>query len=272
MRRPHRTTARRGARRARRLSLPVLTTAVLASLTLPASLAHAADCPGADLLPAIASVPTAKAATLCLLNDERAARGLVPLSTQADLEEAAQRYSQAMVQHRFFAHVSPGGQTLSDRLVGYAAPAREWTTGENLAWGEGALATPSSIVRGWMNSPSHRDNVLNGDFTEIGVGIVGGTPSGGLPAVSATYTTEFGFRTLASRAGASSRASASSTGALRTPTTSTKRLSAKQKAQISKRCHRIAKRTKASKKTRTARYDRCVRKETRAARARAARR
>ena len=115
MRRPHRTTARRGARLARRLSLPVLTTAVLASLTLPASLAHAADCPGADLLPAIASVPTAKAATLCLLNDERAARGLLPLSAQPALESAAANYAQAMVQQRFFAHVSPGGQTDSRR-------------------------------------------------------------------------------------------------------------------------------------------------------------
>ena len=258
---PQRTTARPGARFARRVSLPVMTTAVLASLMLTAAPAHAADCAGADLLPALSSVPTAKSATLCLLNNERATRGLAPLSTQPELETAAQNYAQAMVQHRFFAHVSPGGQTLADRLADYTGAAFDYTTGENLAWGEGALATPSAIVRNWMGSPSHRDNILNRDFDEIGVGIVSGTPSGGLPAVSATYTTEFGSRTFATTSGSSLRTSASSAS-----TTSTKRLSAKKKAQISKRCHRVAKRTRASKKVRTARYSRCVRKQTRAAR------
>lgn len=264
---PQHTTFRLGFRLARRLSLPVMTTAVLASLTLTASPAHAADCAGANLLPALASVPTAKAATLCLLNNERTTRGLPALSTQPELEAAAHNYSQAMVQHRFFAHVSPGGQTIVDRLAGYTGAAPTFTTGENLAWGEGALATPSAIVRGWMGSAGHRDNILNGNFSEIGVGIVGGTPSGGLPALSATYTTEFGSRTLATTTGSSLRASASASSVAPgvSSTTSTKRLSAKQKAQISKRCHRVAKRTKASKKVRKARYDRCVRKQTRAA-------
>ena len=262
---PQRTTARPVSRLARRLSLPVTATAVLASLTLAASPAHAADCAGANLLPALSSVPTAKAATLCLLNDERATRGLAPLSTQAELATAAQKFSQAMVQHRFFAHVSPGGQTITDRLAGYTGAALSYTTGENLAWGEGALATPSAVVRGWMGSASHRDNILNVHFTQIGVGIAGGTPSGGLPALSATYTTEFGSRTLARTSG-SLRTSASLVATRSASrTTSTKRLSAKKKAQISKRCNRVAQRTKASKKVRKARYNRCVHKETRAA-------
>ena len=265
---PQRTTARPGISLARRLSLPVMTTAVLASLTLAASPAHAADCAGANLLPALSSVPTAKAATLCLLNNERATRGLAPLSTHAELESAAQNFSQAMVQQRFFGHVSPGGQTITDRLADYTGAALTHTIGENLAWGEGALATPATIVRGWMGSAGHRDNILNGHFTEVGVGIAGGTPSGGLPALSATYTTEFGARTLATTSGSSLRAAASSVESVEpatAPTSSPKRLSAKQKAQISKRCHRVAKRTKGSKKVRKTRYDRCVRKATRAA-------
>jgi uncharacterized protein YkwD len=222
-------------------------------------------CAGSWLRPTAANAAQVKAATLCLLNDERASRGLAALSTQPDLESAAQTYSQAMVAQRFFGHVSPGGQTLTGRLADYTAAALSYTTGENLAWGEGALATPSAIVRSWMASPGHRDNILNGDFSEIGVGIAGGTPSGGLPALSATYTTEFGARTLATTSGSSLRAAASSDGAGSTRTTSRKRLSAKKKAQISKRCHRVAKRTKGSKKVRKARYERCVRKETRAA-------
>lgn len=250
-----------GMRRTRRT---LVATAIAASLTMSASTAHAADCTAANLLPAIASVPTATSATLCLLNDERTSRGLSPLSSQPTLQAAATSYSQAMVRQNFFSHVSPGGQTLSDRLVSYVGSASTWRTGENLAWGEGTLAAPSAIVRGWMASPSHRDNILNGAFREIGIGIVGGTPKGSLPAASATYTTHFGARTSAPSASAA-RASVAS---VSTGTSSTKRISAKKKKQISQRCHRVARRTKASKKTRTARYNRCMRTQLRAAKKR----
>ncbi|MBW3606953.1 MAG: CAP domain-containing protein [Actinobacteria bacterium] len=247
----------------RRTRLTILATAIAASLTVSASSAHAAACTGASLLPAVASVATAKSATLCLLNAERGARGLVSLSSQPTLETTATSYSQAMVRQSFFSHVSPGGQTVSDRLASYVGSASSWRTGENLAWGEGTLATPSAIVRGWMASPSHRTNILNGAFREIGIGIAGGTPKGSLPAISATYTTHFGTRTPASSS--STRVSVAS---LSTGTRSTKRISAKKKKQISKRCHRVARRTKASKKTRTARYKRCMRTQLRAAKKR----
>lgn len=250
----------------RRIRRTMLATAIAASLTMSASTAHAADCPGANLLPAIASVPTAKAATLCLLNNERAARGLAPLAPEGTLEAAATAYSQAMVQQRFFGHVSPGGQTITERLRSYAGPASKWVTGENLAWGEGTFATPNAIVRGWMQSASHRDNVLNGTFRDIGIGIVGGTPRGGLPALSATYTTELGTRTVASSPVSSLRASASAKrNSVKKKST---RISAKKKKQISKRCHRVSRRTKASKKTRKTRYDRCMRSKLRAAKKR----
>lgn len=247
----------------RRTRRTLLATAIAASLTMSASPAHGAQCSGADLLPLAASVSTAKSATLCLLNGERAARGLSSLSSQPTLEAAATSYSQAMVRQGFFGHVSPGGQTITGRLASYTELASSWRTGENLAWGEGARATPSSIVRGWMQSPSHRDNILSGAFREIGIGIAGGTPEGSLPAVSATYTTEFGARTLGSSPASPLRASASSVGRK----TST-RISAKKKKQISRSCRRVARRTKASKKTRQARYDRCMRIELRGAKKR----
>lgn len=246
--------------------LPLVATAIFASLTLSASSAHAADCYGADLVPAVASVSTAKAATLCLLNDERASRGLGTLSSQSTLETAATEYSRSMVQLRFFGHVSPGGQTISERLRSYTRSASRWRTGENLAWGEGSRATPSAIVKAWMESPSHRANVLNGSFDEIGIGIVDGTPRGGVPALSATYTTELGARTLRS-SGSALRASTASVGSAGSKSS---RLSAKKKKQISKRCHRVARRTKASRNTRQKRYDRCVRTQVRAAKTRQA--
>lgn len=247
----------------RRKHLPAFVTTVIASLALAAPAAHAADCAGANLLPALASVPTAKAATLCLINDERAAHGLAPLSVDPVLETAATAYSKAMVSQRFFDHVSPGGQTIEQRLAAYVASATSYAVGENLAWGEGPLATPASIVRSWMASDGHRDNILSRSYDEIGVGIAGGSPRGSLPAIAATYTTEFGA-TSSSATGAA-RASASSLEPLAVRQTTVKRVSAKKKAQLSKRCHRAAKRTKASKKTRKARYDRCMRKSLRAA-------
>jgi uncharacterized protein YkwD len=253
----------------RRLTqLPVFVTTLIASLAIATPAASAADCAGGMALRALSSIPTAKAATLCLLNAEREARGLAPLSVDPVLETAAMTYSQAMVQQRFFQHVSPAGQTIEERLASYVASAAgSWSIGENLAWGEGPLATPASIVRGWMASSGHRDNILNGAFAEIGVGIAGGSPVGSAPAISATYTTEFGAAGDggASRAGSGSRASASSLEPLPVRTVKRKRVSAKQKAKISKRCHRVAKRTKASKKTRKARYDRCMSKALRAA-------
>ena len=83
-----------------------------------------------------------------------------------------------------------------------------------------------------------------------------------LPAISATYVAAFGTRTAGSSGASPLRASASSATPVRA---GAKRISAKKKAQISKRCHRIARRVKASKKTRSARYDRCMRKELRVA-------
>ncbi len=252
----------------RGLSLSVLLTAILASLTLSASTAQAQTCAGANALPALSGIPAAKAATLCLLNQERASRGLAALSSEPALDRAATAYSQAMVQQRFFDHVSPGGQTIGDRFAGYFGSSGGWRMGENIAWGEGSLATPAAAVRGWMASPGHRESILDGAFEDIGVGIVGGSPRGSSPAISATYTTEFGAKDGADAsapASTTTRVSASSASPKRAVAPKAKRISAKKKAQISRRCHRVAKRTKGSRKARTKRYDRCMSKALRAA-------
>jgi len=79
------------------------------------------------------------------------------------------------------------------RAVGYSRGVSA-STGENIAYGFGAASTPAAIVRIWMNSPSHREDILRPAFTEIGIGIAPGAPE--LPdakqADSATYTTDFG--------------------------------------------------------------------------------
>ncbi|MDP2712687.1 MAG: CAP domain-containing protein [Solirubrobacteraceae bacterium] len=242
-----------------------------AALAVTTPAAHATACGGADMLPAVASLQTAKSATHCLINRERAARGLAPLARQQDLDSAAKRYSQAMVDGRFFAHVSPLGQDFGQRIAAYARGGLK-AAAENLAWGEGVLATPRSIVGGWMHSPKHRFSILDAGFRDIGIGIATGSPVGSLPAVSATYAAAFGARASQGPG----RAVASSVAAKSTPKKSTakksttkkkpKRISAATKRRISAQCHRVAKRTKATSKVRKARYNRCVRTRTAAAR------
>ena len=235
--------------RSRRHRLPLFAIAIAAALAVAAPAAQAADCAGADLLPSAATATTAQAATLCLLNAERAGQGLAPLGSDAVLEQAATAYSAAMIQQRFFAHVSPAGQLLEQRLAPYVTGAQTWDVGENLAWGETSLATPRAIVSGWMHSDAHRANILNARFTEIGIGIVSGSPAGSAPTESATYTTEFGARSAAGTTSASS----------------SPQVSAATKQRIRATCARVARRTPASRATRRARAARCVAKRLRAA-------
>jgi len=169
--------------------------AAVAALAAPAGAqAHAQDaaCPGADVVPAAGNLTQVASATLCLLNDERAAAGLHPLTVAQGLTQPSASYSARMVSENFFAHVAPDGATLTDRLEagGYIEPDGDWTVGENIAWGQGEISTARSIMVAWMNSPGHRENILTPEFTEVGIGIVPGTP--GDTSWGATYTTDFG--------------------------------------------------------------------------------
>jgi uncharacterized protein YkwD len=154
-------------------------------------------CAGSQLRPTAANEPQVRAATLCLINRERTSRGLRALRHDGQLRKAAQSYSRHMVRHGFFDHVSPGGSTPRSRITRsttYLRRAAAWSIGENLYWGTGERATAQQAVRGWMNSPGHRHNMLNPRFRDIGIGIAIGAPEdvGGTPG--ATYTTEFGTR------------------------------------------------------------------------------
>ncbi len=247
------------------LPLPAFATAVVASLAFGAPAAHAANCPGAGQLPLLSTTATAKSATLCLINEQRAAHGRAALRSQSTLEAAATSYARSMVQQRFFAHVSPSGQGLGDRLASYTRGTRSYAMGENLAWGQSVLGTPAATVDSWMHSQGHRDNILNANFDEIGVGIVPGSPRGGALDAGATYVTEFGFRQLAPGASRTSASAASKSRTAKRSRTKTKKLSAKTRRRIAKQCYTVSRRTKSSVKTRRARYSRCKKSRTRTA-------
>ncbi|MDP9401440.1 MAG: CAP domain-containing protein, partial [Actinomycetota bacterium] len=135
-------------------------------------------------------------ATLCLLNAERARRGLRTLRVHRELQRASQRYARDMVTRRFFSHVSPSGAGLLQRTRStsrYLRRAHGYVLGENLAWGTGTAATPRQIVAGWMRSPGHRRNVLDRRFREVGLGIAAGV-AGTAAGAGATYASQFGLR------------------------------------------------------------------------------
>ena len=139
-----------------------------------------------------------EAATLCLMNAERSVRGLRALRAHPVLTKVASGFAQQMAEQRFFDHVSPGGSTLLSRVksTSYLNGSAQWSLGENIAWGTGALSTPRATVASWMKSPPHRKNLLATQFTEVGIGIaVGGGPKNVNPdGLGSTYVTDFGQR------------------------------------------------------------------------------
>ncbi|WP_349345330.1 CAP domain-containing protein [Streptomyces rapamycinicus] len=110
---------------------------------------------------------------ISLTNAERAAARLAPLAPDPRLTAAAQAHSDDMVARDFYSHTGPEGHQPWDRAR--AAGAAHRGIGENIACGQ---RSPEEVVRGWMNSPGHRANILKPDFTHIGVGHATGSRAG----------------------------------------------------------------------------------------------
>lgn len=161
----------------------------------PAPRRRAAGCAGVNANPVQTPRKRIARSTVCLLNKQRKARGLRELRLNPRLSSAARFHSRDMVAKRYFDHVSRGGKDVVDRITrtGYLSRVRSWIVGENLAWGSGGLSTPKQIVKSWMHSPGHRQNILTSRFREIGIGVVVGVPARGT-SPGATYTTTFGSR------------------------------------------------------------------------------
>ncbi len=100
-----------------------------------------------------------------LTNEERAKFGLSPLRLNRQLETSAENHSQNMAFQDFFSHTGQDGSSISDRAraAGYSFN----LIGENIGVG---YTTPEAVVEGWLNSPGHRENILNPNYAEIGVG------------------------------------------------------------------------------------------------------
>jgi uncharacterized protein YkwD len=102
---------------------------------------------------------------LDLTNAVRQASGCPPLRLSPQLNEAAMRHSEDMAANDHFDHAGTDGSSHIARAAEAGYPGRY--VGENIAAGN---ATPEDTLAQWMDSDSHRANVLDCSFTELGVG------------------------------------------------------------------------------------------------------
>lgn len=108
-----------------------------------------------------------------LTNEQRQKNNLSPLSINTALTLAAQKKAENMFAENYWSHYSPGGKTPWDFILG--AGYKYEYAGENLAKN---FLFSNGVVDAWMNSTTHRDNLLKKEYTEVGYAIVNGTLNG----------------------------------------------------------------------------------------------
>ena len=106
------------------------------------------------------------ASLLAETNQDRTEAGQPSLTLDPELSAAAQAKAQDMVIHNYWAHNSPAGQTPWNFIT--ASGYQYQAAGENLAYG---FSDASDTVKGWMNSPEHRANILSADYQNVGFGV-----------------------------------------------------------------------------------------------------
>lgn len=112
-----------------------------------------------------ANVATAEKNAVELMNADRRANGLSDLKVSSAVTAAARSHAQDMVNRKFFSHSNPDGKTPSDRLK--AAGISYSAVGENIAENTSVQAAETSF----MNSSGHRANILNSNYTTVGIGV-----------------------------------------------------------------------------------------------------
>ena len=125
----------------------------------------------AAFLPMCAPAPAPAPATvqeqvITITNQRRADNGLAPLTINPTLTAAAQAHAADQASVDTMSHTGTDGSDAGTRIVASGYPTQAW--GENVA---GGYNTADAVMTAWMNSPGHRANILNGTFTQIGIGL-----------------------------------------------------------------------------------------------------
>jgi uncharacterized protein YkwD len=115
--------------------------------------------------PTTTPAPTQQDEVFTLVNHARAQAGCAALKDDPRLTQAAQAHSDDMSAKHYFDHTTPSGVTFDarEKAAGYPTPG-----GENIAQGQ---TSAQQVMTDWMDSAGHRANILNCDFTAIGIGL-----------------------------------------------------------------------------------------------------
>jgi uncharacterized protein YkwD len=162
--------------------IAIVMLAVAMSFTAVAA-AHSRGCAGAHTPIARATRADLQRTVVCLVNVERNARGLPGLRENSRLNRSAQGWTNVMVAHRYFSH----GADFASRIT---AVGFNWSNvGENIATG---YRTPAAVVRGWMASTGHCQNILNPVYRYVGTGVADNSIAG-YSTLAGTWTQDFGL-------------------------------------------------------------------------------
>ena len=110
--------------------------------------------------------PSTSQQVVTLTNQQRTANGLPALTINSQLTYAAQAHANDQADRDTMTHTGSDGSNAGTRIQRSGYPTRNW--GENVAAG---YSDPTTLVSAWMASPTHRANIVSGDFTQIGVAV-----------------------------------------------------------------------------------------------------
>lgn len=107
----------------------------------------------------------------CMINFARKKTGAKALTSSTKLTKASEQKARDIAKCSF-SHTACGREAFYySKKSGYIKQCASWGLGENLAFGQGTLGTPRSLMLAWMQSDGHRHNLLNKTFTNQGVGV-----------------------------------------------------------------------------------------------------
>lgn len=125
---------------------------------------------GANSAPNPLNVAALERRVFEVVNRKRLEAGLQPTVWSDDAARVARIHSQNMAAYNFFSHQGRDGKRVSERAAD--AGVRKWhALGENIAYNRGYGNPLESVVQSWMNSASHRANILNNRWDKAGVGV-----------------------------------------------------------------------------------------------------
>jgi uncharacterized protein YkwD len=165
------------------LGLPLVFSAPFWCLggVLNAALADAPATQIVTLAPPMNALRAVQQLALELVNQDRAAEGLLPMEIDPLLSQAAQSHAEDMLRRNYFSHYSPEGQSPSDRL---ATAGRHGFPAENIVMGKNQRSRGINIQLlenfqdRWMHSADHRRNLLNRNYEKFGYGLAIDSASG----------------------------------------------------------------------------------------------